>query len=297
MLRPDRRVVRDALDVVPHAVAVDRAGSRPLGDAHAASIDGCRDTAQHVGRCCAHPLGPCRADQLVVAADAAGGHDDRGGSQVEAIDDVPVGGGAALGRIRGENRTANADDGALFDDELVHPVAEADVDESCCDTLAKLLLERRDDARTRAPGDVEAWHGVAMTGRGVAAALGPADDGEEANASLTQPGAFLGRGEPQVGLGPLARPIVLLAVESRGAEPVLPREFEAVLHPEAALLGRVDQKDSAERPPGLPAEARLGLLVEHDDALTGVDEFGRRDEPGQTRANDDRVGTIRQIWH
>ena len=59
--------------------------------------------------------------------------------------------------------------------------------------------------------------------------------------------------------------------------------------PESALLGRVDQEDSAERPPGLAAEARLGLLVEDEDVLARVDQFGRGDESGEAGADDDRI--------
>ena len=69
--------------------------------------------------------------------------------------------------------------------------------------------ERLDDAGTGAPDDVEARHRVAVAGGGVAAALGPADDREEADALLLEPGALLAGGELEVGLGPLARPVVL----------------------------------------------------------------------------------------
>ena len=51
------------------------------------------------------------------------------------------------------------------------------------------------------------------------------------------------------------------------------------------------------RPPNdhqrLPAEARLGLLLEHDHALAGFDEFGGGDEPGEAGSDDDGVGVVR----
>ena len=61
-----------------------------------------------------------------------------------------------------------------------------------------------------------------MPGGVVAAALGPADDGEEAHALPVQPGALLPRREVDVRLRPLARPVVLGPVEAGRAQPVLP---------------------------------------------------------------------------
>ena len=126
-----------------------------------------------------------------------------------------------------------------------------------------------------------------MAGGGVAAALGPADDREEADALLLEPGALLPRGELQVGLGPLARPVVLGAVEPGGAEPVLPGQLEGVVHAQPALLRGVDEEQPAEGPPGLAAEGCLGLLLEQDHPLAGVGEFRGGHEAGQPRPHDD----------
>ena len=123
----------------------------------------------------------------------------------------------------------------------------------------------------------------------VAAALGPADHGEEAHALLVQPGALLAGGEVDVGLGPAARPVVLGAVEAGRAQPVLQRELVRVLDAHPALLGRVDEKEPAEGPEGLAAERRLGLLVDRSDPPAGVRQLGGRDQPGQPAADDDGV--------
>src|SRR6266571_1997810 len=68
------------------------------------------------------------------------------------------------------------------------------------------------------------------------AALGPADHGEDAMAHRAQPVALFARRERDIGLGPLAWPKILVAVEAGGAEPVLHRELEGVLDAEPALL-------------------------------------------------------------
>ena len=83
--------------------------------------------------------------------------------------------------------------------------------------------------------------------------------------------------------------MILVAVEARGAHPVLQREIETVLDAEPALFGRVDQEQSAERPKRLAAEALFALLVDHDDALAGVGDFGCRDQPRQSAADHDYV--------
>ena len=169
-------------------------------------------------------------------------------------------------------------------------VAEAQRDEARLGGLAHLGDERRDQRRAGAPGDVEARHRVAVAGGGVAAALGPADDREPSQAHLVQPGALLAGGEGDVGLGPAARPVVLRPVEAGGAHPVLQRQVVAVADAQAALLGRIHEHEAAERPERLAAEDLLGLLVEEDDALAGVDQLSSRHEAGEPAADHDRIG-------
>ena len=128
-------------------------------------------------------------------------------------------------RARLQDVAAHAVDHAGRGGEAVDAMAEAQRDEALLLALAHARDERRDDAGPGAPGDVEARHRVAVLGGRVAAALGPADDREPAQAPGVQPGALLARGEVDVGLGPLARPEVLLAVEAGRAQPVLQREL------------------------------------------------------------------------
>jgi hypothetical protein len=53
--------------------------------------------------------------------------------------------------------------------------------------------------------------------------------------------------------------------------------------------GRIDQKQSVERPEGLAAEALFALLIDHDDAFAGVGDFRRGDEARQPAADHDYV--------
>src|SRR5258706_446499 len=73
-------------------------------------------------------------------------------------------------------------------------------------------LERLDQARTGAPGDVEARHRVAVRRGAAAAALGPADDREDPVAHRPEPGSLLAGGEGDVGLRPASRPMIVVAV-------------------------------------------------------------------------------------
>src|SRR5690606_4654939 len=130
------------------------------------------------------------------------------------------------------------DDGRTLGEQAVDTVPEAQLDEPLLDALAHAAHERPEHAGARAPGDVEAGNRVAVAGGGVAAPLGPADDREERDALLAQPGALLARREGEVGLGPLARPIVLRAVELGAAHPVLAGQFVRVADAHPALLGR-----------------------------------------------------------
>src|SRR5258705_13062791 len=87
------------------------------------------------------------------------------------------------------------------------------------------------DRRAGPPGDVETRHRVAVTACVVAAALGPADDGEAPQPAFAQPAALLACGEVDIRVGPLARPVVFRPVEARGAEPVLQCQVMAVTDP------------------------------------------------------------------
>src|SRR5690606_13729406 len=147
----------------------------------------------------------------------------------------------ALGGIRGEDRAGGTDHGRALRDEPVDAVAEAQFDEALLDALAHPPHEGLEDAGAGAPGDVETRHGVAVPGRRVATAFGPADHGEERDALLAQPGTLLAGREGEVGLGPLARPVVFGAIELGAAHPVLAGELVRVADAHAALLRRVDE--------------------------------------------------------
>ena len=140
-----------------------------------------------------------------------------------------------------------------------------------------------------APGDVEARHRVAVPGRQVATALGPADHREEPNALCMQPGTLLTGREVQVRLGPLPGPVVGVPVEAGGAQPVLPGQFQRVGDPQSALLGGVDQEQPTEGPEGLAAQALLRLLVEQQHGTAGIGQLRGRDQAGQAGTDHDHI--------
>src|SRR5205823_5321724 len=100
-------------------------------------------------------------------------------------------------------------------------MAELEAQPAAAGGFARPALERLDDARPGAPGDVKARHRIAVAHRVVAAALGPADHGKAAMAHRAQPVALFARRERHIGLRPFAWPEILGAVEAGGAEPVL----------------------------------------------------------------------------
>ena len=202
----------DALGVVPHPVGVDDAGRRRcVGDAEHPAVHVRRDAGDHVRGGCPEPRRPVAADEVVVAADPAGRDDDRLCAAARsrrppcATTGVAAGGGARL-----EDRTSHAGHRPAGHDELVDPVPEPQTSRRPGSTASRTRRSNGvDHAGPGAPGDVEPRDRVAVPGREVAAALGPADHGEQAHALRVQPGALLAGGEVDVRLGPFARPVVL----------------------------------------------------------------------------------------
>ncbi|MGY3463971.1 hypothetical protein ACVW0I_000842 [Bradyrhizobium sp. LM6.11] len=175
-------------------------------------------------------------------------------------------------------------------------MAEPEAQPAASDGLTRAALERLDDAGPGAPGDMKARHRIAVAHRVIAAALGPSDHGEDAMAHRTQPVALLAGRECHISLGPLARPEILVAVEAGGAKPVLHRKLVGILDAEPALLRRIDQKQSAERPERLAAERLLALLVDHDHTLARIGDLGCGHEARQSCADDDDVCLFSQVF-
>ena len=123
----------------------------------------------------------------------------------------------------------------------------------------------------------------------IAAALGPLDDREPAHSLPRQPGPLLAGGKLDICLGPLPRPVVFGPVERGRAEPVRPGELWGVVYAQPALFGGVHEHQSTERPEGLPAERRGGLLVEDDHPAAGVSEFGSGHQAGEAGPDDHDV--------
>ena len=243
----------------------------------------------HELRRCAETLRPVLPDQIVIAADAAGGDDHGLGAQREIADDLARRTLAALDIVGFEDRAADAFDGAVGHDQRIDAVAELEDDLAALVGLARAAFERLDDPGPGAPGDVKARHRIAVAHRVIAAALGPADHGENAVAHRAQPVALLAGGEGDIGFRPFLRPQVFVAVEARGSHPVLQRQLVGILDAEPALFGAVDQEQAAERPERLAAEVLLAFLVEQNDAFAGIGDLGRGDQPRQSAADHDYV--------
>ena len=155
-----------------------------LDDIEHQPVDVLRHAGDHVARRLAEPLRPMAPHQLVIAADAAGGDDDRLRAQRERADEPARACGAALGVARLQHVALHAVDGAAGLGQRRHAMAEAERHEPAALRLAHAPHERLDHARPGAPGDVKARHRIAVAGRQIAAALGPADDRENPQALL-----------------------------------------------------------------------------------------------------------------
>ncbi|KAJ0163891.1 hypothetical protein CTA2_2171 [Colletotrichum tanaceti] len=291
VVRPDGVPVLQALGVVPHAVAVDDVGAGRLRDADHAAVDVGRHADDKVlGHLGAEPVdGPRRLDGLDVAADAARGDGDGGSVEFKVAGHVAVGLDAARRVVGGEDFTADADGAAvLVRDDLVDAMAEAELDDAVVGGALDGLGEHPHDLGPRAPGDVEPGHRVAVALGRAGAPLGPADVEQEAHAPGFHVVLHLVGGEVDKGLGPAARPgVLLLAVELRRAEPVPHGELPRVLDAHPPLFFRVDAEDAAQRPERLAAEVLVVLLVEDDGRHAALRELKGCDQTGEATADDD----------
>ena len=222
-----------------------------------------------------------------LAADAAGGEDDRLRAELELPDGSRLD-GAPRGASSGASTVPRTP-------VTVPPVTTSSstrwrwwkVTSPRVAAASARVDERLHHPGAGAPGDVEARHRVAVPVRPQVAALGPADGRQERDAVPGQPVALLPGGELDVGARPPDRPLVLVVepVEGGAALPVVPRQLEGVLHPGAPLLGAVDQEDAAERPERLAAEVGAVLLVDDQrPSCPGWSARGwRRARPGPPR--------------
>src|SRR6202158_850204 len=274
---------------MPHSVAVDQPRAGSLGDADHPAVDMFGHAGDHVFGRFPQALRPVLSDQIVIAAEAAGGDDHGLRAQREVAGDFARTALAALDIVRLEDGAADAIDCTVGDRECVDAVAEPECQAAARLRFARPPLERLDDAGPGAPSDVKPRHRIAVAHGIVAAALGPADDGEDSMAHRAEPSAFLAGCERHIGFRPAPWPKILVAIKPRRPQPVLQRQIVAVLDAEPALFGAIDQKQAAERPEGLAAEVLFALLVDHDDALAGVGDFSCGDEARQPAADHDYV--------
>src|SRR6516165_1257960 len=191
-----------------------------------------------------------------------------------------------------EDRTADAVDDAICAQQRIDSVAEFEDEPAVRRGFVRPPLERLDNARARAPGDVKTWHRIAMAHRVVTATLGPADHREQPMAHGPQPGAFLAGRKAYIGLRPTPRPEILVAVEACRSDPVLECQVVTVLDAEPALFWGIDQKKPAKRPKRLAAQALFALLLDQDDAFAGIGNFGGGDETRKTSADHDDVSVL-----
>ena len=184
MHRPDRVPVGDALDVVPHPVAVDHRRRRPRSVMPIIRPSTCAGTPESMraggGAEPRRPASRTRSwlppipPEVTITACA------RNSNSPAAVRDDGVAARrrrSARGWCPDTPSTAPSGDG-----ERVDPVPEPELDEPGLGRRPDPPLERLDDPGPGAPGDVEPRHAVAGAAGVVAAALGPADDRDDASA-------------------------------------------------------------------------------------------------------------------
>ena len=126
--------------------------------------------------------------------------------------------------------------------QFVDAMAKLEGDQAPLRSFLHALDKRRDQARTGAPGDVKSRHRIAMTAGIVAAALGPTDHREKADAAVAQPRSLFARRERDISLRPSARPEILVAIEGGRSHPVVKGELMGIVNAHATLFGKSTKK-------------------------------------------------------
>ena len=178
----------------------------------------------------------------------------------------------------------------MLDEQLVDAVAEGELHEPALGGRAHAALERLDDGRAGAPGQVEARHRVAVRQRIAAAALGPAGARQHAEPERAQPVALLDRRELDVGPREPPRMLILGTVEL-----ALPSQSDQASSNESWIRARRCSGESTKnRPPSdqnaCPPSDASGSCSSSSTRLPAAGQLGRGDQTGQTAADDDRVG-------
>ena len=229
--------------------------------------------------------------QLVIAADAARRDDDRLRAQRERADQA----GASL-RCRAPRCSAPARRPARRRSTppvLVSAVTRWRKRNETSPRLSRLAHaahERLDHARPGAPGDVKARHRIAVAGRQIAAALGPADDRKNPQALLRAARrASRPRRNPH-----RPRPSGAASDPRRGRSRPSRASPAARDRGESRMRRRRCSGESTKNNPpndqnACPPSEPSRLLIENDDAPARIGEFGGGDEARKPRADHDGV--------
>src|SRR6201999_3363813 len=169
---------------------------------------------------------------------------------------------AALDVGRLEDRAGDALDGAVRDGQRVDAVSEAEGQSAGWLRFPGASLARRGHAGAGSTGEMKPRHRIAVAHRVIAAAFGPADHRKNTVPHRPQPCPLLTCRKSDISFCPPSRPHVFIAVEARRADPVLQCEVVTVLDAEPTLFRCIDQKQTAERPEGLAAQALFALLLD-----------------------------------
>src|SRR4051794_37651467 len=160
----------------------------------------------HIGRRFAQALRPVLPDQIMIAADPAGGDDHRLCVQREIPGDLARAALAAQDVVRLEDRTRDPVDRTVGDGERIDTVAEPKRQPAARLGFARPPLERLDNTGAGAPADMEPRYRIAVPHRVVTAALGPADNGEDPMTHGAEPSAFFASRERYIGFRPAPGP-------------------------------------------------------------------------------------------
>ena len=214
MVGPYGIPVLNALSICPEAISIDQTSPCSFRDVEHAAIDMGRDTAHHAFWYGAKLIcRPSPAHAFQIATNAARGDDHCICRKGKCSDLVAVRLRSARRVIVSKNCARHAAGCAVGHIQTIDLMAIGVPQTPGLFMVRAAGHKWRNDTRPCAPGQMKARHGIAMTVSKAATALCPPDDGDPPMAQPMQPFAQAARRELQIGLGPFARPSILLAIK------------------------------------------------------------------------------------
>src|SRR2546428_344007 len=202
MLAPDRCIVVNALWIMPHPIRIDEMPSVHRDDLQHVSVNVVGYPRNQMFGRRPQTLRPVPTHQIMVSPNASRSDDHRLRFEVKCSHHGPRTRHTSLNSAWLQHLTLNAINNATACGQRSNAMPKAQRHQSLplafTDATDKWLY----DPWTRTPGDMKAWHRIAMSRSKIPTALCPLHNRKCTQSLRTQPGVFFPRRKSDIGLRP-----------------------------------------------------------------------------------------------